>query len=179
MGLVEKLLAGRKVRDLLLESSPRFDTIKSHLLSSGFSDDRLILTKEEEQELVKTLIDIKVYRGVSVLRQRVTSQQYKELCDLRPGDVVPEFIAVNNKNRFTSATTKLSVAKHYVSGGNVSLVLQAESNKSNTWVNLKNLIKTDLAKEFDEDDLQYFKSSGEVLMKPNTEWKVLEIKIHK
>lgn len=176
---VARILAGSDVRKVLMEDNKRFEAIRDVLMSSHFSDEKLILSSEEEKALQETIKEKQVYRGVSVLRRWVTPEQFKEICELKPGDVAPSYIALNNKNRFTSATTKLSVAKQYASGGNVSLVLKAVSDKSNTWVNLANLGKTSLAEEFSEDDLEYFKQSGEVLMKPNTVFIVEQIKVHK
>lgn len=157
------------------DSNLMFDTIRKVTLSSKYSDGALPLSKEEEIQLKNTISETQIYRGISVLKQRLTSEQYTQLLNLREGDEVPSFIASNDKNRFTSATTKKSEAKTYARGGNIELVITTVSNKNNTWANLSNISKSSISNKFSEEDLKYFKQSGEVLMKPNAIYTVYSI----
>lgn len=156
-------------------STLTFDTIRKVVLSSKYSDEVLPLSKEEEMQLKDTITETQIYRGISVLKQRMTPEQYTQLLNLKEGDEVPSFIASNDKNRFTSATTKKSEAKSYARGGNIELVITATSNKNNTWANLSNISKSSISNKFSEEDLKYFKKSGEVLMKPNAKYTVYSI----
>lgn len=160
----------------LLCESQYVDTISRISLSSNFSDDKLPLSPQDEKVLRETIKSGKVvYRGIAVMKNRVTADQYSELKSLEVGDEVPSWIASNNKNRFTSATSKQATAKGYAKGGHIELVIRATTSVDNTYVDLGEIPKSIIASEFDEDQLSYFKKDKEVLMRPNTKWVVHSI----
>jgi hypothetical protein len=136
------------------------------LLSSNYSNKDIGLSPEGKAFLQQTVEGpITVYRGITLRKDRVTSEQFKELKSLSLGNIVPKWASSNNKNSYTSASKSLAVASRYAKGGGI--VMEARAEPEQILVDTTKLQQLAIdSDEFDEDDFNYMKSEKEVILLP-------------
>lgn len=130
----------------------------------GFSN----FSKDELNWLSQTVKkDLKLYRGIGLIRSRIDTLKIDEIKQLKVGDPLPAFL-YKEYNKFVSYSKKKSVAKYY-SEGAIGIVVESLVNKDAVIVDLENLRNIiDFEQDiFDEEDFDYFKIDKEVLIDEN------------
>lgn len=142
-------------------------TLSSNMITVPFDEE---IKKFLKQSVTK---DLKLYRGMGVIREKVSREDREILNNLKVGDRTPTSLS-KSSNNFASWTKKKSVARSY-SEGTLSLILGAKVPKDKIIVDLEKLIPfvqgTDL-----EDDFQYYKDDKEVFVLEPIKSKIVFVK---
>jgi len=135
------------------------------LTSSGGPIELPPLTKPAEQLLRATAVDDEyhLYRGISAIKGRFSTEQWKVLKKLKVGDDIPKFLYKKSyANEYASYTKKVSVANAY-SKGQISIVIEADVPKKAVLVDLERTSKLKGNVFTDKDNIKYYKLDKEVL----------------
>jgi hypothetical protein len=149
--------------------------------SSNFSSEQIGLSAEGKRFLAQTVFTptIEVYRGLYVMKSRVSQEGFTQLKSLQPEDAVPDFIAHNSKNDFTSATKKLAIAKRYARDGNINIVMRAIADETSIicdTTHLREIIGDESQDIVSESDFEYFKREQEVIVSRALRYFVVSVK---
>lgn len=171
------------------EKKEALDVLDSLTRSGGSVMKRL--SKEQENFLQQT-VDNKeyiVYRGLSLIRQRLSKEQIEQLQTLKPGMTAPSFLNLRPKRRFkptdkeelvpsiySSSSKKESVAVSYSREGKYSVVLKANVQKPNILCDGENIGK--IAK-VDKGRINYYKKYKEVFLIEPVSYTIHSVKINK
>jgi hypothetical protein len=106
-----------------------------------------------------------IYRGMYLMRDRVSKEKHEELNNLKIGDKIPNYLI--RPSGISSYTKKLSLAKKYSKDGHMNIIIEAKPNKDSIILDLETFAKQ-LKKEnetyFDEEDLKYMLRDKEVII---------------
>lgn len=142
------------------------DWIEGSILSSRLTGNQKDLSEGAKNFLRETVEGNPVlYRGVGIIKARLTSANTSELKSLTVGDKAPNFLD-RQVSDIASFTKKKSIANKY-SEGSLSVVIKAKDNKR-ILADLENLPKVldrlKIPNNFDEGDISYFKTDKEVFV---------------
>jgi len=166
------------------EVDKSIEIVKKLVMSGGGGWGDLGVNNEVENILKKTVDDkqYKVYRGLHLMKSRMSIEQYNQIKELKVGDVVPDFLRKQG-NDFSSSSLKLSVANYYAKEGNIELIMTAELDRSQVFVDTTNLkdVMTDMGRtnDFSEDDYNYFRTDKEIIFKEPVKFTVHSNKVNK
>lgn len=175
-------VVGKAVSKVVINNA--VDSLQS-LVSTGGSGANVSALGAEEQAFLRKTVENKsyeVFRGIHVMKFRVTPEQYAELRKLNPGDAAPEFLRKQG-NDFTSTSLKESVAKSYAKEGNIEVVLKATLSREDVLCDttqieklLKSVGKGNL---LDSETYAYFKRDREIFVKEPIRFTIHSIKVRK
>lgn len=164
-----------KLRKFINESNieqKAFDFVECLILSGGPHSAKCKLDNNVKKFLKDKTVtkDLTLYRGISLIKNRIDTKNIEKINNLKVGDDAPDFLMKIYGN-FASYTKKKSIAKYYSREGNVSIVLKAIVKKENIIADLEQL-----SGGIWKDEEEYFKKDKEVIVEEPVDTKIEFIK---
>lgn len=154
------------------------DFIKQVTLSSKLGNDPSALVIAYLRQSVKTG-DYLVYRGISIGSLTPDQRRYFRANPINVGDEIPEMFRIPNQGQTViHTTTKISVAKQYARGGELSLVYELVIPNDQVLFDSAYVSKCFKEADFDHNTWSYFKIEKEVLVQQGSQFstKVIAVK---
>uniref|UniRef100_A0A6M3LV42 Uncharacterized protein n=1 Tax=viral metagenome TaxID=1070528 RepID=A0A6M3LV42_9ZZZZ len=154
------------------------------LITSGGDIGSLKISEEEKSFLKSTVEDkpYELYRGVHLMKFRMTPEQFSQAKQLKEGDSAPSFLSKKG-NSYSSSTKSANVAKYYAKEGHIEIVLKTVVGKNNILVDTTNLkkilIENNKESLLPDEDYDYFKRDKEVILEEPIKYAVHSIKVNK
>lgn len=143
----------------------KYTKLDSLTTSGGVSGVKF--TSYEIRELKKTVtVPIRLYRGLSLIRNRIDKRYWETVNKLSLHDNLPRFLQKSHiYSKYASYSRKLTVARYYAKGGDVSIIVEKTfTNKNNILIDFFNFSKMYPDLKFVRDNKDYFVRDKEVIV---------------
>lgn len=170
MGIIKNIVLKENNINMKLDALKK---LKILLLAGGENKNKF--TSEEIKFLQSSFkSSVTLYRGISILINRITDISKEKIKTLKIGDKIPiELLKLYNE--YSSYTKKKSLAKRYSEGQFEFIFELTDYNKENILCDteyLEKIIKNDIDIKnqtiFEREDFDYMKTDKEVIILENT-----------